>query len=189
MGMPNVNPYKYDRPGQQLLKTPAGTAVMRSRLCSRPGRRSGTPNMPIIQQQLKRSDKPWRSCRPRPPRLRVGATVVNSTSSSRWRHLPPGPETSLQIHGDGQLGAGRRQLRPLTPTPAWMTVPAGRGTPDLAHRKKIYTEAATIITTTCRGSASGRRTRSSPSARSCRVQATELRHPQHVERDEWTVAG
>ncbi len=147
MGMPDLNMYKFDpNKSKQLLKDAGWDGSHALQLLYTPGTKERDAYLPIIQQQFKE----------------VGITMeivpAEATEYTRRRNA-----------GDfdlGQVGGGIFRQDPnvsgkYMETINWVPVggnyghytntrldelfPQGRGTPDLAQRKKLYTEAATIM--------------------------------------------
>lgn len=147
MGIPDLNPYKFDpAKSKQLLKDANWDSGRALQALYVPGIKERDAYMPIIQQQLKE----------------VGITleIIPSEAAEATRRRNAG-EFDVQQIGGGIFRQDPNVAGKYMETVNYVPVggnyghytntkldelfPAGRATTNLAERKKIYTEAATIM--------------------------------------------
>lgn len=147
MGMPDLNMYPYSPDkAKQLLKDANWDGSHSLQILYTPGTKERDAYMPIIQQQFKE--------------VGIGMDIVSAEAVEITRRRNGGDFDLVQV-GGGIFRQDPNVSGKYMETVNWVPVggnyghytntrldelfPQGRSTPDLNQRKKIYTEAATIM--------------------------------------------
>jgi peptide/nickel transport system substrate-binding protein len=147
MGMPDLNMYPYSPDkAKQLLKDASWDGSHSLQILYTPGTKERDAYMPIVQQQFKE--------------IGIGMDIVSAEAVEIARRRNAGDFDLVQV-GGGIFRQDPNVSGKYMETINWVPVggnyghytntrldelfPQGRSTPDLNQRKKLYTEAATIM--------------------------------------------